>query len=82
MSTEISSFHDISNMEYAHDFETRTIAGPIQLREQHGTSKCFEFVVKRPYGEDPVEIILPKWQALLVASQIAESFGYKVTKQK
>ena len=72
MATEISSFHDISGNEFASDFETATTF------QGASVGKCYRITLKN--REEC--IIMPKWQALLVASQIAESFGYKVTKQK
>jgi len=81
MSQHISDVLDVSGMEHAHDFQTGTICGPVELEERHGTSKCFHIIALRGLGEDPVEIIMPKLQALLIASQIASQFGYTLERE-
>lgn len=81
MSEHISDVSDVSGMEYAHDFETGTVCGPVDLKDFNGTSKCFRIIVKRPFDEDPVEIIMPKHQALVIASQIASQFGCTIERE-
>jgi len=81
MSQHISDVSDVSGMEHAHDFQTGTICGPVELEEGNGTSKCFQIAAKRGLGQDPVEIIMPKHQALLIASQIASQFGYTLERE-
>ena len=84
MAEHISYCFDVSGNEHAHDFQTGTIVGHSDLEVLHGTRKCFRIAAirKNQLEDEPVEIIMPKYQALTVADQIAHQFGYKIVKDK
>lgn len=77
MSKEISRFTDVSTI--GSDFDTGTLCGRVELEERNGTPKCFTInpVPGRPGGM----VIMPKLQALLLAGQIANEFGYELRKK-
>ena len=77
MSTEISTMLDISGL--GTPFETGTICGHVDLEKSHGTSKCFTIMPRD--GFESQMIVMPKHQALIVAAQIAEQFGYEIRKK-
>lgn len=76
MSTQITKFLDISGIGVG--FETGTLCGSCEVAEAHDTPMCF--TIKTVEGSDSSMIVMPKYQALLVAEQIAREFGYKLGK--
>jgi hypothetical protein len=73
MSTTISQFDDISGI--GSGFETGTVCGSASVGERHGTPKCFSILA---FGGRAKPIVMPKQQALAVAGQIADQFGFKL----
>lgn len=71
MSEHISTFNDVSGI--GSDFETSTVCGSSSVGDENGTPKCFSISTLRGI-ENP--IVMPKYQALTVAAQIASQFGY------
>lgn len=79
MSTQISDFKDVSSLGV--DFETGTICGSVAIGERNGTRKMFTITPHQPQANAvSAQVVMPKFQALLVASQIAHQFGYKLQK--
>lgn len=78
MATEISRFSDVSGI--GADFDTGTLCGHAGLEERNGTPKCFTInaLPGRPGGM----VVMPKFQALLVAAQIANQFGYTLKREE
>lgn len=73
MSTTITQFDDISGI--GSGFETGTVCGSSSIGEKHGTPKCFSIVT---LGGIAKPIVMPKHQALAVAAQIADQFGFNL----
>ncbi len=76
MSTEISRFVDVSNVGC--DFDTGTMCGSKDVGDRNGTPKLFT-INTLPATENGM-VVMPKFQALLVAGQIAHQYGYKLEK--
>ena len=74
MSEHISTFNDISGI--GSDFETSTVCGSSSVGKDNGTPKCFSIST---LNGDTNPIVMPKYQALTVAAQIAGQFGYTLT---
>jgi hypothetical protein len=78
MSTHITHFRDVSGI--GADFDSGTLCGHADLERFNGTPKCFTInsLPGRPGGM----IVMPKMQALILAGQIAQQFGFILTREK
>lgn len=80
MSTRISNFSDVSDAGV--DFETGTMCGSEYIGERNGTRKMFTITPYQGQADAvSAQVVMPKFQALLVASQIANQFGYELRKK-
>ena len=75
MSTQISRLSDLTDVGV--DFETGTMCGNSKVARRNGTAKCFTIL---PWNSEMV--VMPKFQALTIASQIADQFGYRLEKKR
>ena len=74
MSEHISTFNDVSGI--GSGFQTSTVCGRSSVGEENGTPKCFSISTLNGTANP---IVMPKYQALTVAAQIASQFGYRLT---